>query len=214
MRFLLCSTKFIRTQSRIPFENLFIMLLSLEFLTKRWLLYLFASSLKLRSLRIFGNTGLLAFVTYATKSSPRSLLIDFVLFFKILLGRFNWHSFRGEVLRAILSSFKKMVSTFRNKKRRSQDFFLKVDLEKAYDNVDWDFLKGCSTKMGIPASLICVIMFCVRSPTYSILWNGAALSAVTPSKGLRQGNPLSPYLFIIIMEKLSHAILSKVESGN
>lgn len=57
-----------------------------------------------------------------------------------------------------------------------------------------------------------LIMFFVTSASLSILWNGEKLEAFQPKRGLRQGNPLSPYLFVLCMEVLSHRILEKVES--
>jgi hypothetical protein len=57
-------------------------------------------------------------------------------------------------------------------------------------------------------------MHCVSSSTFSILWNGNKLAPFKPSHGLRQGDPLSPYLFILCMEKLSTAINNAVIQGN
>jgi len=58
-----------------------------------------------------------------------------------------------------------------------------------------------------------LIMHCVSSSSYSILWNGNKLPTFKPSHGLRQGDPLSPNLFILCMEKLSDAINSAVNQG-
>lgn len=56
-------------------------------------------------------------------------------------------------------------------------------------------------------------MWCVRSSELSILWNGARMDNFKPTRGLRQGDPLSLYLFVLCMEKLSLSIQSKVDSG-
>ncbi|PNY14401.1 ribonuclease H [Trifolium pratense] len=90
----------------------------------------------------------------------------------------------------------------------------KLDLEKAFDNVNWDFLRNCLIDFGFPDITVRLIMHCVTSPTYSILWNGTQLPPFTPTHGLRQGDPLSPYLFIICMEKLSVAINNAVIQRN
>lgn len=57
-------------------------------------------------------------------------------------------------------------------------------------------------------------MSCVTSVKSAILWNGEALEDFTPERGLRQGDPLSPYLFVLCMERLSALITNKVEEGS
>jgi len=97
----------------------------------------------------------------------------------------------------------------RSKKKKGYVAF-KLDLEKAFDNVNWDFLNFCLQDFGFPDVTIKLIMHCVSSSTYSILWNGNKMPTFKPSHGLRQGDPLSPYLFILCMEKLYLAINNAV----
>jgi len=66
---------------------------------------------------------------------------------------------------------------------------------------------------GFPPATISLIMSCVRSSNLSVLWNGAKTDHFTPSRGLCQGDLLSPYLFVLCMEKLSLSIQQKVLSG-
>ncbi|CAL0325278.1 unnamed protein product [Lupinus luteus] len=89
----------------------------------------------------------------------------------------------------------------------------KVDLEKAYDRVNWDFLQKMFFQFGFPVITINLIMWCVRSGKVSLLWNGSRLEAFNPSRGLRQGDPMSSYLFVLCMEKLALLISQKVDSG-
>lgn len=91
---------------------------------------------------------------------------------------------------------------------------IKIDFNKAYDSVSWDFLESCLAEMALPANIIKCIMYCVRSPIYALLWNGAQTDYFTPSRGLRQGDPLSPYLFVIVMDKLSRMIHYAMEFGS
>ena len=102
----------------------------------------------------------------------------------------------------------------RTSKAKKGFLAFKVDLEKAYDRVDWRYLEFILSKFGFPDRIISLIMFCVTSSSLSILWNGVRLPSVIPARGLRQGDPMSPYLFILCMEALSHLIKNQVEEGN
>ncbi|GJW24413.1 RNA-directed DNA polymerase, eukaryota, reverse transcriptase zinc-binding domain protein, partial [Tanacetum coccineum] len=76
----------------------------------------------------------------------------------------------------------------------------KVDIQKAYDSVEWKFLSCCLKEFGFHHTMIKWIMSCVTSPSYSINVNGDHLGYFKGMRGLRQGDPLSPYLFTLVME--------------
>jgi len=101
----------------------------------------------------------------------------------------------------------------RSKKKKGYVSF-KLDLEKAFDNVRWDFLNSCLLNFGFPDITIKLIIHCVTSSIFSILWDANKMPSFQPSHGLRQGDPLSPYLFILCKEKLSIAINNVVTQGN
>ena len=87
---------------------------------------------------------------------------------------------------------------------------IKLDMSKAYDMVEWEFLEAIMCIMGFSERWISLIMECVRTVTYSVLVNGQAVGCITPSRGIRQGDPLSPYLFLLCAKALS-SMLSKAE---
>lgn len=89
---------------------------------------------------------------------------------------------------------------------------LKIDLEKAYDKIEWSFIKKMLVRINLPTNLIDIIMSCVSTVLTSILVNGEAIDPIFPSKGLRQGDPTSPYLFILCMDYLSQLIEEKCEA--
>ncbi|XP_031101846.1 uncharacterized protein LOC116005747 [Ipomoea triloba] len=90
---------------------------------------------------------------------------------------------------------------------------LKLDMAKAYDRMEWDFLKGMLSALGFAREWVDLIMLCVSTVRYEILVNGQPVGAVTPTRGIRQGDPLSPYLFIICAEGLSMLLQQQEARG-
>ncbi|XP_065639085.1 uncharacterized protein LOC136071559 [Quercus suber] len=86
---------------------------------------------------------------------------------------------------------------------------IKIDLEKAYDIIEWSFIREMLILFNFPENLIKLIMSCITSVSTSLLLNGGSLDPFLPSRGIRQGDPLSPYLFILCMEFLGHLIEGK-----
>ena len=88
---------------------------------------------------------------------------------------------------------------------------LKIDLEKAYDKLEWSFIKDMLIRFYLPRKLIDLIMSCISSVSTSLLFNGGALEPFLPTRGIRQGEPLSPYIFIMCMDYLGKLIQERCE---
>ncbi|XP_062103970.1 uncharacterized protein LOC133815103 [Humulus lupulus] len=83
---------------------------------------------------------------------------------------------------------------------------IKIDLSKAYDTVDWQFLEDLLNALCFPMKFIGWIMMCLRNTSYSLLMNGRVQGKFKGKKGLRQGDPMSPLLFVLIMEYLTQRL--------
>eukprot|EP00253_Pinus_taeda_P033090 PITA_33090 len=92
--------------------------------------------------------------------------------------------------------------------KKQKGMILKVDLSKAFDRANWLYIRLLLTHLGFPYSYIKWIMSCITDVSYNVLLNGEATSLFTSERGLRQGCPLSPLLFLLIMEGLSRLITS------
>ncbi|KAK2367897.1 hypothetical protein QL285_081140 [Trifolium repens] len=106
-----------------------------------------------------------------------------------------------------------MLHTMTRMRSRVGFFAIKVDLSKAYDRLSWEFINRVLIEVNLPAVMTNVIMNCITSIQSNVLWNGSRSDYFTPQCGVRQGDPMSPYLFVLCMDKLSHLIEESIESG-
>ncbi|GJW88814.1 RNA-directed DNA polymerase, eukaryota [Tanacetum coccineum] len=99
------------------------------------------------------------------------------------------------------------------KSKKKQAMIFKVDFEKAFDSVRWDYLDDVLKKFGFGNRWCSWIQSCLRSSRASILVNGSPTKEFQFHKGLKQGDPLSPFLFILIMESLHLSFQNVVNAG-
>ena len=108
----------------------------------------------------------------------------------------------------ILVAHELMNHIHRKRKSRVGEMALKLDMSKAYDRVEWGCLEKIMEKLGFHERWIRIVMAYVSSITYAVRLNGQPCGLITPTRGLRQGDPLSPFLFLLCAEGLS-ALLHK-----
>ncbi|XP_062028770.1 uncharacterized protein LOC133744726 [Rosa rugosa] len=107
------------------------------------------------------------------------------------------------------------VAHFMKKLRRQADgfFSLKLDISKAYDRLEWQYVEAVLLKLGFCQDWVNVVLATIKSVSYSVLMNGTPTGFILPTRGIRQGDTLSPYIFILCAEGLSSLISSCVQNG-
>ena len=100
------------------------------------------------------------------------------------------------------------IMHFLKQKRGWNDSFMaaKLDMSKAFDRVEWIFLEKVMRKMGFNEGWVNLVMKCISSVSYSVIINDMTHGNIVPTKGLRQGDLLSPYLFLLCAEGFSALI--------
>ena len=99
------------------------------------------------------------------------------------------------------------------RKRKERGILCKLDIEKAYDQINWSFILKVLKKMGFGDKWVGWIEWCISIATFSVLVNGCPTGFFWSSRGLRQGDPLLPYLFVLGMEALSLMVDKAAEGG-
>ena len=90
----------------------------------------------------------------------------------------------------------------------------KVDIMKAYDSVSWEFLTDILDVLDFPPNIKKWILACITSPKYSINFNGESVGYFDGARGLRQGDPMSPYLFVLVMDTFSQLLHHNIRNGS
>ncbi|XP_019200262.1 PREDICTED: uncharacterized protein LOC109193892 [Ipomoea nil] len=130
-----------------------------------------------------------------------------------LVGPFQSSFVPGRQIMDNVILFQEVLHSMRLKKGKTGLMAIKIDLEKAYDRLNWDFIKDTLVDAGFEAGWVRAIMECVSTPTMSIVWNGNRTDQFKPGRGVRQGDAISPALFVLCIERLCQSISAAVNSG-
>ena len=106
----------------------------------------------------------------------------------------------------ILVAFKNLHHMKSHKSKKMGFMAMKLDMSKTYDRVEWKFLARIMEKMGFCEKWVALVLECISTVSYSILVNGEPKRDIKPSRGIRQGDPLFPYLFLLCSEGLNRML--------
>ncbi|XP_026416530.1 uncharacterized protein LOC113311963 [Papaver somniferum] len=124
----------------------------------------------------------------------------------------TWHIAKRSISSNILLA-NEAIYVFNHNDKVEGIAAIKLDMSKAYDKLEWDFVEKVLTEMGMSNQWVKLINQCVPIVSYSVLLNGSPTGFFQPERGLKQGDPLSPYLYIICSEALSSYTYSLQKKG-
>ncbi|KAJ4783220.1 RNA-directed DNA polymerase (reverse transcriptase)-related family protein [Rhynchospora pubera] len=109
---------------------------------------------------------------------------------------------------------KEVLNSFNTKKFKHHAFMLKADITKAFDKLNWNFLEHACNHVNMPRKITRMMISAYQRAKVTILINGTGDGFITPSRGLRQGCPMSPYMFILAMEMMSRIFKKALQAGH
>jgi hypothetical protein len=105
-----------------------------------------------------------------------------------------------------------IIHSFQLRSWKQQAFILKIDLAKAFDRLNWNFIVTALRRLGLSHHFINLVYACISTTTLSVLVNGEPSNHIKPNRGIRQGCPLLPYLFVVDMNELSIALQQEMQN--
>ncbi|XP_060959435.1 uncharacterized protein LOC133030647 [Cannabis sativa] len=106
-----------------------------------------------------------------------------------------------------------IIHSFKRKKGKEGFFAIKIDLVKAYDKLSWSFVDHVLSSFKAPEKFRMWIRQCITTTSFNLLLNGRKISSFVPECGIRQGDPLSPYIFIWAADILSRLLQKALNDG-
>jgi hypothetical protein len=123
----------------------------------------------------------------------------------------------GLITDNIITAYECLHFMKKNRAKRNRFCVLKLDMRKEYDRLEWSYLEAVMIKLDFHRLWVRMVMRLVSTVSLQVLFNGGKLRKFKPSRGVRQGDPISPYVFLLAVEGLScllkHHNLSSALNG-
>jgi hypothetical protein len=119
-----------------------------------------------------------------------------------------------EIISSNIITTQEIIHYFTLKSWNSHAFLLKIDLAKAFDRIKWNFISVTLTRLGLNSTFINLVHACISTSSLAILVNDEPTEYFHPQRGLRQGCPLSPYLFVLAINELSIRLREALHNNN
>jgi hypothetical protein len=107
------------------------------------------------------------------------------------------------IMNNIIAAYECLHFMKRNRAKKNRFCSLKLDMRKAYDRLEWCYLEAIMIMLGFHRRWVQMVMHLVTIVSFQVLFNGGKLDSFIPSRGVHQGDPISPYLFLLAAEGLS-----------
>lgn len=107
-----------------------------------------------------------------------------------------------------------LIRSLKDKKGKKSSMIVKIDLGKAHGGLELNFINETLIDARLPMQIMETLFKCIRSGTFRLLSNGELTNTIKPTRSVRQGDPISPYILVHCLKWLSHLIQSKVEEDS
>ncbi|WVZ69759.1 hypothetical protein U9M48_018494 [Paspalum notatum var. saurae] len=105
-----------------------------------------------------------------------------------------------------------ITHSFSLKNWNQQAFMLKIDLAKAFDRIEWSFMKRALQRRGFSHHFCRLVHQCISTTSFSVIINGQPYRKFSAQRGIRQGWPLSPYLFVLAINELTNYLQDAMQT--
>lgn len=103
--------------------------------------------------------------------------------------------------------------SMRKKGRKTRWMTIKINLNKAYDRLKWQFIRETLVDIGLTNHMVNLIQSCFSTPSMNVLWNNEVLEELSLTRGIQKGDPLSLHLFVLCIERHFQLIYITTSQG-